>query len=84
MKEHDLISLGFERVDVSAEDSGDEAFYYFTLDLTRSGLSLISCDDADAKEHGWFVELFDYEGVRFESYQDLITFIQLIKKCTIA
>ena len=33
MKEQDLIDLEFERVDVTAEESGDDAFYYYTYDL---------------------------------------------------
>ena len=35
MKEQDLVDLGFERIDISAEESGDEAFYYYTYDFTK-------------------------------------------------
>ena len=57
MKEEDLISLGFNRTDVSKEESGDEAFYYYTYDFGfKYGISLITCDDADGKEHGWCVD----------------------------
>jgi cytidyltransferase-like protein len=41
--EEDLIKLGFERTDVSKDESGDVAFHYYTYDfgLSRS-ISLIS------------------------------------------
>ena len=80
MTQEQLVSLGFERIDVSAEESGDVAFYYYTLDFGSSGFSLITCDDADAKEHGWFVEIFDYENIRFENYQDVSDFIRIVNK----
>lgn len=81
MKEQDLISLGFERTDVSKEESGDEAFYYYTYDFGfKYGVSLISCDDLEAKEDGWFVEIFEDDQVRWYKYQDVLDFITVIKK----
>ena len=80
MKEQDLISLGFEKIKVSAEESGDKPFYYYTLDFGASGFSLISNDNDDAKENGWFVEMFDYENIRFENYQDVSDLIRVINK----
>ena len=54
MKEQDLIDLGFERNDVSAEESGHVRFYYYTYNITDE-LSLISSDNGEAKKDGWFV-----------------------------
>ena len=34
MKEQDLIDLGFNRYDVSAEESGDKPYFYFTYNVT--------------------------------------------------
>ena len=80
MKEQDFISLGFEKIEVSAEESGDKPFHYYTLDFGASGFSLISNDNDDAKENGWFVEMFDYENIRFENYQDVSDLIRVINK----
>jgi hypothetical protein len=79
MKEQDLIDLGFERYDVSAEDSGDVPFYYYTYDITDE-LCLISSDDGEAKKDGWSVEMFDYDGIKFTSIEDLKTLINVIEK----
>jgi hypothetical protein len=79
MKEQDLIDLGFKRNDVSAEESGDVRFYYYTYNITDE-LSLISTDDGEAKKDGWFVELFDYENIEFRNTEELKTLIDVIEK----
>jgi len=79
MKEQDLIDLGFKRNDVSAEESGDVRFYYYTYNITDE-LSLISTDDGEAKKDGWFVELFDYENIEFRNPEDLKILIDVIEK----
>ena len=79
MKEQDLIDLGFERIDVSAEESGDKPFFYFTYDITDE-LCLISSDNDEAEKEGWFVEIFDYSGIRFFQKKDLKVLINLINK----
>ena len=80
MREEDLVSLGFEVVEVSAEESGDEAFYYFEYDFGVSGFSLISNENTEAKEDNWFVEIFDYDNIRFTNYQDVRDLINIIEK----
>jgi hypothetical protein len=81
MKEKELEALGFERTDVTAEESGDKPFFYYTLDFGLSkGISLISCDDEQAKEDGWYVEIFEDNSIRFNDYQDVSDFIRIVKK----
>lgn len=80
MTEKDLIALGFERVDVTKEESGyTNDWYYFTYDLTKH-LCLISNDNEEAKETGWYVEFLDVESeIRFKSRIQLLDFITLIE-----
>ena len=79
MKEQDLVDLGFERIDVSAEESGDEAFYYYTYDFTKH-FSMISNDNDQAEKEGWFVEIFDYSDIRFHQKEDVKVLIDTINK----
>ena len=79
MKEQDLVDLGFERIDVSAEESGDEAFYYYTYDFTKH-FSMISNDNDQAEKEGWLVEIFDYSDIRFHQKEDVKVLIDLINK----
>jgi hypothetical protein len=75
MKEQDLIDLGFKKVE---DFDGDEVFYYYDLSLVE-GFSLISNDSDNAKE-GWYVELFDVDGIRFVEREKLEEFINIVKR----
>ena len=79
MKEQDLLDLGFERNDVSAEESGDNPFYYYTYDITNE-FCLISSDDGEAKKDGWSVEMFDYSDIKITDAEDLKALITVIEK----
>ena len=84
MTEQDLISLGFERTDVTAEESGyDRDWYYYTYDFGNKSFSLISCDDTEAEREGkWYVEVFEDESIQFTDASDTAQLISLIKKNT--
>ena len=79
MKEQDLIDLGFQRNDISAEDSGDKPFFYFTYNITDE-LCLISTDNDEAERSGWYVELFDYENIEISNLEDLKSLIEIIER----
>ena len=79
MKEQDLIDLGFNRYDVSAEESGYKPFYYYTYNITDE-LCLISSDNREAKKNGWYVELFDYANIEIRNLEDLKTLISVIER----
>lgn len=80
MTEKDLIALGFNRNDVTSEESGyPKDWYYYTYDLDKTLCLISSCND-EAKKEGWFVEFFDVEGIRFTSYIQLADLIDLIEK----
>jgi hypothetical protein len=85
MKEKVLQVLGFERVDITKEESGspNDWYYYtydFTKDVTIGGFSLISCDNEEAKKNGWYVEIFENDDIRFTKSKDLFRLIELINK----
>ena len=86
MKEQDLIELGFERTDVTAEESGyGYDWHYYAHDLGRGYSLLISNDSKEAENEGeWYVDFFfDDENIRFTSKEDTQQFIQLVKRNTI-
>ncbi len=57
MTEQELTNLGFAKINISAEESGGNAFYYFDLDITRY-TSLISNSNDEALKNEWQVEFF--------------------------
>lgn len=83
MKEQDLIDLKFERVDVTAEESDDDAFYYYTYDLGKGAISLISNANNEVIDGKWSIEIFEDETIKFWDVSDLKKFINIVKKNTI-
>jgi len=84
MKEQDLLDLGFKRTDVSAEESGQNAFYYYDIDLGSNGsISLISPSDDEVENGNWYVEVFEDAKVMFTDKDDLKVFIDIINKNTL-
>ncbi len=83
MKEQDLIDLGFKRTDVSAEESGGDAFHYYTLDFSK-GFGLISNGSDEvttvAGQHRWYVEIFEAPEIGFVEKKDVKLLIDLIEK----
>jgi hypothetical protein len=81
MKEEDLIELGFKRTDVSAEESGDEAFYYYDIDFgDQRGISLISPANNEVIDNKWFVELFEDNSIRIDTIEDLKELINILNR----
>jgi hypothetical protein len=79
MKEEVLINLGFERNDVSEEESGDKAFYYFTMEF--GDLCLISNESDESKvDGGYYIEVFDNMSIRIEDETDLKNLIEIFKR----
>lgn len=83
MKEKELVALGFTRVDITAEESGYENdWYYYILDFGNGSFCLISCDNEEAKDDNWFVEIFEDETIRFTNSTDVMALIDIINRNT--
>lgn len=68
--EKDLTELGFRRVDVSKEESGDFAYHYYVWEL--GDFCLISHASDQIKDDKWKIEIFDYYDFRFSAKDQLI------------
>jgi len=82
MTQADLKELGFKKQKVSAEESGDKPYYYYTYDFKAGNwaLSLISTDSDVAKEEGkWKVEVFEGNLKPFKNKAQVKRYISLIK-----
>ena len=81
MTEEIFEKLGFERIDVSAEEAGDQrGFYYYSIDIGDIGL--ISNDDENAQENGWEVYLFDSRTIKIKGSGDLEDLVRIIQNNT--
>lgn len=84
-----LLSLGFERVDVSEEESGGESYFYFVFrvkDKHNEDITiLISCANNECTiENNYKVELFDYDNIGYIDNKHvlvlLVDFLKNLKK----
>lgn len=77
MTEQDLKDLGFEKVNVSEEDSGDNAYYYYLYCI--AGLQLMSDSDDNVKNSDWAIQLFDYDHININKRKDLLALINIFE-----
>jgi len=78
MTEKQLIALGFERVDVSAEESGATPFYYYIFE--KMNLSIISTENDLVENDNWGVKIYDIEDVSFYDYKDFKSLLNIVCK----
>jgi hypothetical protein len=81
--ELDLEKLGFQKVVVGPEESGDpEGFYFYEYQLSEDNenLVLVSEDSDEVQDDSWIVQLFDTADYTFTNREDLREFIQMMKK----
>jgi hypothetical protein len=81
-----LKELGFQRNDISEEESGGDPYTYWTLDLDSGNpnFSLISCASDERDEEGnWYVEFFDVDDYKFTEVEPLTEIINVLNKSKI-
>ena len=84
MTEEELVSLGFKRTDVTAEESGYEAdWYYYTYDFGNGSVGLITQANTEMQDDKWHVEIFEDETIRFTDSEDIKALIDLINRNTV-
>ena len=83
IRELDLITLGFEKVVVTPEESGEpHGWYYYELELSsvNENFSLISQESDRVKDDIWKVKLFEVADYEFEDRVELQEFISCLLK----
>ena len=78
MTEEIFKELGFERNNVSIEQSGHENdFYYYTLDI--GDICLITNANDDAEKEGWWCSIFDSMTLKINGSGDLEELVKIVK-----
>jgi hypothetical protein len=77
MTEQEITKLGFEKVKVSAEESGAEKFYYYVYKI--GNIELISSADTEVeKPTDWSIEILE-GGIEFHRIKELKIVIELME-----
>ena len=90
MTQQDLVDLGFELISWSEEalaENGwdDDPYYYYFLEskvFTFTSNTSTEFDLPDPEGDGWYVEIEDYENIRFYKKEEFKTFVELLEKNT--
>ncbi len=78
MTEEIFEKLGFERVEVSAEEAGDgRGFYYYTLDIRD--ICFITNANDEAEKNGWECSIFDSMTLKIKGSGDLEDIVRIVK-----
>jgi hypothetical protein len=80
MTEEIFQQLGFERIDVSAEEADGNPFYYYTIDI--GDICLISCANDEAENKGWSCAIFDSMTFNIKGSGDLEDLVRIIRNNT--
>jgi hypothetical protein len=77
MTESNIKKLGFKRVDVSAEESGDYSYYYYGYKIGH--IDLISNSNDNIQDDKWIVEILEGD-IQFHDARELKTVIEILER----
>ena len=81
MTEQTFIDLGFQRNEVTPEESGYEyTFYYYTVDI--GDICIMSNADDEAAKNGWEAMIFDSRTLSIKGAGDLEDLVQILRNNT--
>ena len=81
MNEDIFKTLGFERINVSVEESGfDQPYYYYELNI--GDICFITCANDEAVDNKWSCSIFDSIDFTLSQESDLVTMVEIIKRNT--
>jgi hypothetical protein len=75
----DLVRLGFERVDVSSEESGEMPYYFFEKTFIY-GLDLLSITDDERIDKSWVVNVMGAHEIWVDNIDDLSNLINILHR----
>ena len=78
MTEEIFEKLGFERINVSTEESGcDNDFHYYTLNI--GDICFITNANDEAEKNGWECSIFDSMTLKIKGSGDLEDIVRIVK-----
>jgi len=79
MSEQELVDLGFEKVEITDDDSQNGYDYYYYQKEMCSGLVLHSTDNVDVKDNQWILKSFEIPAVEIKSKDHYLQFLEVMK-----
>ncbi len=77
MTESSIKKLGFKKVNVSADESGDTPFYFYTYRV--GGIELISNSHDNLQDESWMVEILE-GNIQFNNISDVKELLIILER----
>jgi len=77
MTESSIKKLGFKKVNVSAEESGDTPFYFYAYKI--GNIELISNSHDNLQDGSWIVEILEGD-IQFNNIGDVKELINILQR----
>jgi len=77
MTENEIIKAGFERLDISAEESGDLPYSYYHLEFGENYPLCLMANEIKGK---YKVTFLDYDHFEISEYSDLEKLIKILNR----
>jgi hypothetical protein len=78
MTEEDLINLGFEKVDISNDESQNGYDYYYYHKEVVPNLALHSTDSDDVENNYWQLKCFEIPSIQINTQEEYLRFINAV------
>jgi hypothetical protein len=76
-----LLEIGFEKINVSREESGDEPYHYFVYEFSTDIFNDLSLISNEGKEGFYTVELFNSNGYGYcETKEEVEILIKILSR----
>mgnify|MGYP006928327515 FL=1 len=79
MKISELKKLGFKKTHITKEESGEDAFDYYTLEIGDDYEKFCLISKEVINKEIEYVELFNYTSFRFTTIKDIKVLIDILK-----
>lgn len=77
MTEASIKKLGFKRINVSEEESGDSAYYFYVYKV--GNIELISNSHDNLQEDSWIIEILEGD-IQFNNSSDVKELIKILSR----
>jgi hypothetical protein len=82
MTEKELVDLGFERVEITDDESQNGYDYYYYQKEMCSGLVLHSSDSVDTKNNDWILRCFELPSININTRDHYDQFLEIMNNIT--
>jgi hypothetical protein len=79
MSEQELVDFGFEKVEITDDDSQNGYDYYYYQKEMCSGIILHSTDNVDVEDDQWTLKAFEIPAIEIKSKDHYLHFLEVMK-----